>query len=559
MKRSTKKRVSVFDPALQNGRLRRRQLDNADMMIQDEVLLECYDTVSYMMSLTEAEAFNIPVDWRAWNLPTYPLIIKNPMDLGTVKEMLLDSTIDSHDKFAEYVRLVFSNAMTFNLAESPIWVSAKNLLDEFERHYEELQARHKIGKFMVLDASSLAVQPPVSYTPTPLSSSGSKQRQKVRPQSPKSPRYPSQATTPVYTPTYDDNANDPEVLQMEEQIRSLQDSIKRINDLIAEEKAKQERAAEEARNRPPKRLRLTPPIKPVAFEERQDLVYKIPHLDQADLPELVEIVRASAAQKGDSDEFEIDIENMDDRTFRKVQDFVFQRIAMRQQQMELSSTTPSAQDAMAVDSIPTEEQQQQHHTEHQSAGAVVETPVHPSSEAQESAMEVDTAAPPASEDTTHAAALTVDTTVESSAPSEPAPASDTEQANAESNPLQTSSTETTQLSEVTAHEQSSSAPQQPTTAESEPQLPPAVQQDDMQVDVPASSDAISHPVEQAASTNASEAVATSSETIPSSSIPDVPATPEEDFDEVAAPTSASSAPQPAEVAAAAALDAMDVS
>jgi hypothetical protein len=33
----------------------------------------------------KAEAFNEPVDWKALNLPSYPQIIKNPMDLGTVK------------------------------------------------------------------------------------------------------------------------------------------------------------------------------------------------------------------------------------------------------------------------------------------------------------------------------------------------------------------------------------------------------------------------------------------------------------------------------------------
>jgi len=28
------------------------------------------------------------VDWKAWNLPDYPIIVKRPMDLGTVKKNL---------------------------------------------------------------------------------------------------------------------------------------------------------------------------------------------------------------------------------------------------------------------------------------------------------------------------------------------------------------------------------------------------------------------------------------------------------------------------------------
>lgn len=341
MKRG-KRRVSLFDAAYQDARFRRRQDDNATMFISDPVLLDCFDIVSHMMTLDEAEPFNDPVDWRALGLGSYPVLIKNPMDLGTVKELLIETSLDSHDKFAEYVRLVFSNAMTFNLAESPIWVSAKHLLEEFERLYEELQARHKVGKFVSFDHSGYAVQSPVASAP--LTASGSTKRQKVRhqPHTPTSP-LPQQSMY-LSGDGYDDEG---EIAQMEEQIRGLQDSIKRVTELINQEKYNQERAAEEARNRPPKRVRLSKPIQPVTFEDRQQLVYKIPELDQADLPELLDIVRLSLGDDGD--EIEIDIENMDDRTFRKVQDFVFRRIQSRQQ---LGEQAAVAADPLAATPAP---------------------------------------------------------------------------------------------------------------------------------------------------------------------------------------------------------------
>ena len=35
-----------------------------------------------------AEAFLVPVDWKALGIPDYPTIIKRPMDLGTVQSQL---------------------------------------------------------------------------------------------------------------------------------------------------------------------------------------------------------------------------------------------------------------------------------------------------------------------------------------------------------------------------------------------------------------------------------------------------------------------------------------
>jgi bromodomain-containing factor 1 len=33
----------------------------------------------------------VPVDWKAWNLPDYPIIVKRPMDLGTIRKKLKKS------------------------------------------------------------------------------------------------------------------------------------------------------------------------------------------------------------------------------------------------------------------------------------------------------------------------------------------------------------------------------------------------------------------------------------------------------------------------------------
>ena len=33
----------------------------------------------------QAAAFNMPVDWRSLDIPDYPVIVKNPMDMQTLE------------------------------------------------------------------------------------------------------------------------------------------------------------------------------------------------------------------------------------------------------------------------------------------------------------------------------------------------------------------------------------------------------------------------------------------------------------------------------------------
>jgi len=78
-------------------------------------------------------------------LPDYPLVVKHPMDLGTIKDLLLSSSLEAVDHFADHCRLVFNNSMTYNVAGSGIYLAAEHLLAEFERQYKQMQERHKLG------------------------------------------------------------------------------------------------------------------------------------------------------------------------------------------------------------------------------------------------------------------------------------------------------------------------------------------------------------------------------------------------------------------------------
>ena len=60
------------------------------------------------------ELFLEPVDWERLNIPDYPKIIRNPMDLGTVRKKICENEYTSHTSCIEDVRLIWRNCMAYN-------------------------------------------------------------------------------------------------------------------------------------------------------------------------------------------------------------------------------------------------------------------------------------------------------------------------------------------------------------------------------------------------------------------------------------------------------------
>ncbi|KAK1587915.1 hypothetical protein Q3G72_018228 [Acer saccharum] len=74
-------------------------------------------------------SFNSPVDVVGMGLHDYYDIIKNPMDLGTVKSKLNKNLYDSPADFAADVRLTFKNAMTYNPKGHDVYAMTYNPKD----------------------------------------------------------------------------------------------------------------------------------------------------------------------------------------------------------------------------------------------------------------------------------------------------------------------------------------------------------------------------------------------------------------------------------------------
>ncbi|EGG14481.1 ankyrin repeat-containing protein [Cavenderia fasciculata] len=104
--------------------------------IMDKKNLElCNGIYTQIYKRKNAEVFHYPVDPVADGVPTYLDIIKNPMDLGTMKTKLDNGSYKTIKEFAADMRLMFINALTFNLDGTPIWKLAKSLLQNFNTKF----------------------------------------------------------------------------------------------------------------------------------------------------------------------------------------------------------------------------------------------------------------------------------------------------------------------------------------------------------------------------------------------------------------------------------------
>ena len=92
---------------------------------RNEVLL-CKSLLSVAMRNPNAKAFLEPVDWKGLDIPSYPKIIKRPMDLMTVQSKLDKGFYNYSLEVDRDVNLIWSNKMTFNRDGSEYFVAAQN-------------------------------------------------------------------------------------------------------------------------------------------------------------------------------------------------------------------------------------------------------------------------------------------------------------------------------------------------------------------------------------------------------------------------------------------------
>ncbi|KAJ4476755.1 bromodomain-containing protein [Lentinula aciculospora] len=110
----------------------------------------CQSTVRSLKKMKDASPFLRPVDPVALNIPHYPSIIKNPMDLSTIERKLtasnpvkpdpnsLNPRYRTAEEFVADVRLIISNCVTFNGPDHVITAMAKRVEEVFDKQVKNM-------------------------------------------------------------------------------------------------------------------------------------------------------------------------------------------------------------------------------------------------------------------------------------------------------------------------------------------------------------------------------------------------------------------------------------
>jgi len=100
------------------------------MGIEKKIKDELRNVIKALSDLPCSRPFRDPVDGRRY--PDYYLIVKQPMDLKTLRKNLLDSKYESVDEFHQDVQRIFDNCKAYNIELSnPV----RQQSDELERNF----------------------------------------------------------------------------------------------------------------------------------------------------------------------------------------------------------------------------------------------------------------------------------------------------------------------------------------------------------------------------------------------------------------------------------------
>eukprot|EP01133_Synstelium_polycarpum_P002608 gene2608-2994_t len=213
-----------------------------------------------------ADVFWVPVDPIALGIPNYPNIIKEPMDLQTINNRMESGTYKTIKEFANDMRLMFNNALTFNMESSPIWKTSKQLLAQFNSNYQKHFPNEKV--------------PPVYKAPSQLAAEVLQQA--PEPQTPERKRKASETSTPVKVDPHKEQA--------------------------PAEKATPAKAE-------------SPTLKKYTEDERKNLMEKINDLNETQLQDILDIIDPKAI-KHNEDGAEIDMYEVGDANLAQLEEFI---------------------------------------------------------------------------------------------------------------------------------------------------------------------------------------------------------------------------------------------
>ncbi|KAL2523534.1 Transcription factor GTE4 [Abeliophyllum distichum] len=265
---------------------------------RNQVFRSCSNLLQRLMKHKHGWVFNEPVDAKELGLHDYHDIIKHPMDLGTIKNRLSQDWYKSPREFAEDVRIVFRNAMTYNPKGQDVHVMAEQLSQIFEERWAMIETEYNpYWRYQMYQDAGL---------PTPTS-------RKALPQShfaPASAFVPAPVATPI-------PGHVPSVPQM----RTLDRSVSMSTPMSIDPKMQHSHVV---RTPVPKKPKAKDPNKrDMTYEEKQRLSTNLQSLPSEKLDAIVQIIKKrNTTLSQQDDEIEVDIDHVDPETLWELDRFV---------------------------------------------------------------------------------------------------------------------------------------------------------------------------------------------------------------------------------------------
>ncbi|KFK28231.1 hypothetical protein AALP_AA8G489400 [Arabis alpina] len=295
------------------------------------MLNSCGQILVKLMKHKWAWVFNTPVDVVGLGLHDYHLIVKKPMDLGTVKLNLDKGFYVSPIDFATDVRLTFNNAMAYNPKGQDVYFMADKLLDHFDGMFGPVIKKFE-AQMLKLTGSTSRLEPefkPRQWNQNPMpvpvkAKKGTEQisiAKKIESVKPPQPTLPPQLVEPprVQSPSPPPPPPAPVAQPQPQPPPSIPQAVSEVEaplpDVGEVTKGRKGKLPKPKAKDPNKRL--------MTMEEKSKLGMNLQDLPQEKLGQLVQILRKRNGHLAqDGDEIELDIEAVDNETLWELDRFV---------------------------------------------------------------------------------------------------------------------------------------------------------------------------------------------------------------------------------------------
>ncbi|KAF9579276.1 hypothetical protein BGW38_004527, partial [Lunasporangiospora selenospora] len=311
----------------------------------DPQLRFCQGILREFMKKANAEfmfPFLEPVDWVALSIPDYPRIVKNPMDISTIRQKLEKDEYQNSDQFESDVRLLLRNCFLFNPAGTPVHMMGRRMEQLFDQKWPERPL------------------PPSPPPPPP----------KPEPQ-PEDVTIDSSEDEVAYS--------DDKIAEMERRLKTLSEQLKSMKATKKKDKGEKKPLAKPVQDAPPPKptasqkstpkkaaanhsnnhsnnsvsAKKKPSVKrskpvytssdeedrspSISFEQKKELSEAIHFLEGEKLAKVVQIIHESMPHlrdNGGQDEIELDMDSLDPKTLHKLYHFVTNNTKHKRRKVE---------------------------------------------------------------------------------------------------------------------------------------------------------------------------------------------------------------------------------